>query len=186
MTSSRIVLSMAALLLAAPVMAQDAGLDAGLAEDGSLQLDGSPMLDSGVQDAGDGDAGEADAAWLDASQPDAACVDVDALGECQGVVVRSCINGLVHETDCVREFGNGFTCVLSAQAGAAQCVFVTRDAGLDSVDAGPDVVDAGPVAINPPASSGCTCLRVTPGDVGLVLGAALWMRPRRRREQSRR
>lgn len=120
-----------------------------------------------------------DASVGDADVADAACNEVDALGQCQGDVMRSCVAGRLTEVRCSVQFGPGFTCRLSEGLGAAQCEYVELDAGTD-LDAGRE--DAGIIGIGPVKEEEGGCVKLTPGNIGLVSSVGMVLMGRRRRK----
>lgn len=113
-----------------------------------------------------------------AEEPDAGCGDIDALGHCQGDILRACVDGRLTEYRCPERYGVGFTCQLSEGLGAAQCVHVTSDAGVSELDAGAGNVDAG---TRLPEDTSSSCVKLTPGNAGFISSVGLVVVGRRRK-----
>lgn len=161
-----------AVLLACSGVVHAQGMDAGGLDasgvDASAMLDGSAVVDASAGDASvaDGDAG-------------AGCGGVDALGTCQGNVLRVCAGGVLQQTECEAVFGRGFVCALTPPLNAAQCVLPPTDGGPPPGDGGDSAPDGG-ISINP-TRQGCSCVRPTFAEAALYSGLLVWWRPKRRR-----
>ena len=135
------------------------------------------------EDAGATDGGAVDAALPDAALPDAApipCGDVDALGLCFGNIRRACVAGGLVQEDCEASRGAGFRCVLEPVLGAAVCDLFPLDGGISIEDGGQPLPDAGGTPLEPVTMREGHCVKPAWGPQAL-LGAGLWMWPRRRR-----
>jgi len=148
--------------------AMDAGGRDASGVDASQLLDASSVVDAAVVDdsVADGDAA-------------AGCGGVDALGTCQGNVLRLCSGGVLQQTECEAVFGRGFVCALTPPLNAAQCVLPPTDGGPPPGDGGDSAPDSG-ISINP-TRQGCSCVRPTFAEAALYSGLLVWWRPKRRR-----